>query len=360
METRQSKAKGRNGANPGDDGSDKRSAGLRDVASLAGVSVTTASRALSTPELVSETTMVRIRAAVRQLGYMPNSAARALRSRRTKLIGTIVTTLDHAICASLVETLQAKLHAGGYSLVVTSSEFDLGAELEQARILVERGVQALVLLGDEHSPKLYELMERNRIPFVNTYVFKPDRPYSCVGFDNALAGEQIASHLVQLGHQHIAMIAGIQKENDRARDRAAGVKRELSRCGLNLRSELFCEKKYNIDAGREGLRQLLRSGLPISAVICGSDVLAFGVLAECRSLKIKVPEELSITGFDDLEFAPHLDPPLTTIRVPAEEMGTRAAEYVIECLESEANVQHTHLEATLILRGTTAPPQPSN
>ncbi len=156
------------------------------------------------------------------------------------------------------------------------------------------------------------------------------------------------------------MIAGIQKENDRARDRAAGVKRELSRCGLNLRSELFCEKKYNIDAGREGLRQLLRSGLPISAVICGSDVLAFGVLAECRSLKIKVPEELSITGFDDLEFAPHLDPPLTTIRVPAEEMGTRAAEYVIECLESEANVQHTHLEATLILRGTTAPPPPSN
>jgi LacI family transcriptional regulator, galactose operon repressor len=103
---------------------------------------------------------------------------------------------------------------------------------EQARVLVGRGVQALVLLGDEHSPKLYELMERNRIPFVNTSVFKPDRPYSCVGFDNALAGEKIASHLVQLAHQNIAMIAGIQKENDRARDRAAGVKRELSRCGL--------------------------------------------------------------------------------------------------------------------------------
>ena len=300
--------------------------------------------------------MSRIQAAIRQLGYMPNSAARALRSRRTKLIGTIVTTLDHAICASLVEALQAKLHAGGYSLVVTSSEFDPRAELEQARILVERGVEALVLLGDHHRLELYELMERKQIPFINTYAFKPDRPYSCVGFDNTLAGEKIASYLVQLGHQKIAMIAGIQKENDRASDRATGVKRELSRNGLSLRNELFCEKRYSIEAGREGLRELLRAEIPFTAIICGSDVLAFGVLAECRALKIKVPEKLSITGFDDLEFAPHLTPPLTTIRVPKQEMGVRAAEYVIRCLESESSVQHINLEASLILRETTAPP----
>jgi LacI family transcriptional regulator len=356
MERRTPKAADQNGAHLVDPKSAKRTAGLREVASLAGVSVTTASRALSTPELVSDSTMLRIQAAIHKLGYLPNSAARALRSRRTKLIGAIVTTLDHAICASLVETLQAKLHARGYSLVVTSSEFDPRVELEQARVLVERGVEALVLLGDHHRPELYELLARTQIPFINTYAFKPERPYSCVGFDNAVAGEKIASHLVQLGHQEIAMIAGIQKENDRASDRVLGVKRELSRSGLNLRSGLFCEKPYSIEAGREGFRQLLRTDFPFTAIICGSDVLAFGVLAECRALKIKVPEKLSITGFDDLEFAAHLSPPLTTIRVPAEEMGSRAAEYAIRCLESEISVQHIHLEATLILRATTAPP----
>ena len=356
MERRSAKAGDRNGDNLINRKSSNRSAGLREVASLAGVSVTTASRALLNPELINESTMIRIQAAIRQLGYMPNSAARALRSRRTKLIGTIVTTLDHAICASLVEALQAKLHAGGYALVVTSSEFDIRAELEQARTLVERGVEALVLVGDHHRPELYELMARRQIPFINTYAFRPDRPYSCVGFDNAVAGEKVASHLVQLGHKKIAMIAGIQKENDRASDRATGVKRELSRSGLNLRNELFCEKPYIIEAGREGLRDLMRAEIPFTAIICGSDILAFGVLAECRALKIKVPEKLSIAGFDDLEFAPHLFPPLTTIRVPAEEMGIRAAEYVIRCLETEASVQHIHLEATLILRETTAPP----
>ena len=123
-----------------------------------------------------------------------------------------------------------------------------------------------------------------------------------------------------------------------------------------MQSELFCEKPYSIEAGREGFRQLLRAEVPFTAVICGSDVLAFGVLAECRALKVKVPDKLSITGFDDLEFAAHLTPPLTTIRVPAGEMGSRAAEYVINCVEAGTSIQHIHLEATLILRETTAPP----
>jgi LacI family transcriptional regulator, galactose operon repressor len=334
---------------------DGRTAGLREVALLARVSVTTASRALSTPGLVSNKTMARIRAAIQKLGYRPNSAARALRSRRTKLIGTIVPTLAHSIAARQVESLQSRLHDEGYGLVVTSSEYDLAAEFEQGQALVERGIEALVLLGDEHSPDLYQLLHRIKLPFINTYVYKPQRSYSCVGFDNELTGEKIANHLIQLGHTRIGMIAGVRAGNDRATDRVIGVQRELKRHGLELSEQWFCEKRYQIVAGREAFRQIYQHSPKPTAIICGTDVLAFGILSECKALGIRVPQDLSVTGFDDLEFAAHLDPPLTTVRIPAEEMGLRAAEYVIQCLERQPVIEHIYLEASLILRSTTGP-----
>jgi LacI family transcriptional regulator len=328
---------------------------LSDIAREARVSTTTASRVFSTPEKVRPEIILRVQAVAEKLGYLPNSAARALRSRRTRMVGAIIPTLNHAIYAKEVESLNNRLRHSGYSLVITTSDYRLDSELEQARILLERGIEALVLVGDEHDPKLYRLVADQEVPYINTYVYKPEQRHACVGFDNRLAGRKLANHLIDLGHRTIGMIGGISYHNDRARERILGVREALLENGLELPGRLLTEKPYDIASGREALRYMLAASQPPTAIVCGSDVLAFGALAECQAIGLRVPDQLSIVGFDNLEFAAHLTPPLTTIEVPAEKMGERAADFLIRQLAGDRQLEFIELEANLILRGTTSP-----
>ena len=271
------------------------------------------------------------------------------------MVGAIIPTLNHAIYAKEVESLNNRLRHSGYSLVITTSDYRLDSELEQARILLERGIEALVLVGDEHDPKLYRLVADQEVPYINTYVYKPEQRHACVGFDNRLAGRKLANHLIDLGHRTIGMIGGISYHNDRARERILGVREALLENGLELPDQLFTEKPYDIASGREALRYMLAATQPPTAIVCGSDVLAFGALAECQAIGLRVPDQLSIVGFDNLEFAAHLTPPLTTIEVPAEKMGERAADFLVRQLAGDLQLEFIELEANLILRGTTSP-----
>ncbi|HEX7387298.1 MAG TPA: LacI family DNA-binding transcriptional regulator [Castellaniella sp.] len=329
---------------------------LKDVAAAAGVSVTTASRALSDPKKVQADTLTRIMAAVRQLGYLPNSAARALRSRRTRLIGAVLPTLNYAIYSLQIKALQNTLNQHGYSLVVTASGYSSLEEMHQARTLIERGVEGLVLIGSAHHPDLNTLLENQEIPSVDTYVYGAHSRGPCVGFNNAKVSAKAIGYLIDLGHRHIAMVAGVTRDNDRAGGRVQGVKAELAAHGLSLPPQHLIEKPYTIAAGREALRALLTTQPRPTAVFCASDVLAFGVLIECSHQGIDVPKHLSVIGFDNLEFCAHLPPGMTTINVPAEAMGEGAARYLIAKLSGSAVEPQVELEANLIIRGTTAPP----
>lgn len=330
---------------------------LSDVAAAARVSVTTASRALSAPGKLSGETLGRVRAAVARLGYVPNGAARALRSRRTRLIGTVLPTLDYAIYSRQIEALQRTLGEGGYSLLVTSSGYSQTEELRQARTLLERGVEGLVLIGGSHHPELITLLEEQDVPSVDTYIYHPGGARSCIGFDNVAVVAKAINHLADLGHTRIAMVAGITRHNDRAGGRVAGVKVALKKQCLSLPPEYLVEKPYTIAAGREALRTLFSGKTPPTAVFCASDVLAFGVLVECAGQGINVPAQLSVVGFDNLEFCAHLPPGMTTIEVPAAAMGVGAARHLIARLSGGANEpEQVELEANLILRGTTSPP----
>jgi LacI family transcriptional regulator, galactose operon repressor len=273
------------------------------------------------------------------------------------MVGAIIPTLNHAIYAKEVESLNNRLRHSGYSLVITTSDYRLDSELEQARILLERGIEALVLVGDEHDPKLYRLVADQEVPYINTYVYKPEQRHACVGFDNRLAGRKLANHLIDLGHRTIGMIGGISYHNDRARERILGVREALLENGLELPDQLLTEKPYDIASGREALRYILGASRRPTAIVCGSDVLAFGALAECQAIGLRVPDRLSIVGFDNLEFASHLTPPLTTIEVPAEKMGERAADFLVRQLAGDRQLEFIELEANLILRGTTCPPR---
>ena len=328
---------------------------LADVARHAGVSTATVSRTLSRPDKVRPEMRERVRASVRALGYVPDGAARALASRRSNTIGAVIPTLDNAIFARGVEALQQRLSEAGYPLLLASSEYDFEREMMHVEKLVERGIDGLMLIGQDRHPRLYDLLAFKDIPYVNAWIYEAGGIHPSIGFDNHRAAAHIASYLMDIGHRRIAMVAGVGATNDRARARVAGAGQALAGRGLVLGGRDLAESRYDIAEGRLALRRLMDQPVPPTAVICGNDVLAFAALFEARALGIAVPEALSIVGFDDLELARHVEPPLTTMQVPSTEMGRRAAEYLLARIAGEAAAS-VELEVDLIVRGTTAPP----
>ncbi len=199
--------------------------GIRAVAARAGVSTASVSRALNNPDAVSPELRKRVAEAVQAIGYIPHASARALSSRRTRTLGAIIPTIDNTMFARGISTLQKYLSSVGYMLLLTTSGYDLDMELEQAQNLVSRGVDGLVLRGDSHHPALHKMLADKGIPFINVGVYRPDRPYPCVGTDNAAAAYRAAMHVVELGHRKIGIISALQRNNDRASARVDGFRR---------------------------------------------------------------------------------------------------------------------------------------
>lgn len=328
---------------------------LLDVAARAGCSTASVSRVLNQPDLVRESLRARVQAAMAELGYVPNSAARALRSRRTHIMGIVIPTLGYAIYARLVEGLQRRLQTLGYSLLVATSEYDLVEEEQRARLLIERGVEGLVLVGETHRPELYRHLEASSTPYVNTYVYRDAISRPCVGFDNRVATSRITEFLLGLGHRSFGVISAITAGNDRAAERVAGVRATLERRGLALPSSSVYERPYSIASGREGFRYLMGTQRPPTAIVCGNDVLAIGALIEARASNVSVPGAVSVVGFDNLELAANVEPPLTTLDVPAGEMGERAADFLAARVSGQSVLPSIHVEPRLIVRGTTGP-----
>jgi len=337
-------------------GSNGRAAKLSDVAELAQVSTATVSRALTCPGKVKPATAARIRQAVQALGYVAHGAARALASKRTHTIGAVIPTLDNAIFANTAHALQKTLDEAGYTLLIASHEFDAEVEARVTQALVERGVDGLVLLGATHHPSVLRMLDTQQIPYVLTWALDAAGRHPCVGFDNRAAAIRIANHLLELGHRDFAMISGVTAGNERASERLEGVRQALAARGIALAPGRVVEKLYTLSAGREGLRDVLRGSPRPTAVVCGNDVLAIGALAECHAQGIAVPREISVTGFDDLEMAAVVTPPLTTVHFPTAELGTYAAQHLLARLAGKPFAARTELPVDLVVRASTAPP----
>ena len=324
------------------------------VAAAAGVSTATVSRALNRPADVRPALRERVERAVAELGYVPNAGARSMMLRRSGTIGAIFPTVDNAIFAKAIGALQRRLSEAGQQLLIATCDYDADAEMRQAVNLVSRGADALALCGTGQRPELLEFLRQRGLPCVHVMTLSDDPTVLNVGFDNAGAMAQAVRYLLDLGHRRIAMLAGITRDNDRAAARLAGVRSALDAAGLKLPANRLAERPYGIAAARDGLRDLMAVHPAPTAVLCGNDVLAFGALLEAQRLGIDVPKALSIVGFDDLELANQLQPPLTTVRVPAEEMWRTAGGRLLAALRGEVVPRRTEVEVALVVRGSTA------
>ncbi|ALM85908.1 LacI family DNA-binding transcriptional regulator [Bordetella sp. N] len=326
----------------------------RDVARAAGVSVATVSRVLNGNSKVADALREEVSAAAQRLGFTPNAGARALATQRSNSIGAVIPTIENVNFSAGLAALQRRVNQAGYTLLLASSNYDHEEELRQVRALSAYGLAGLMLVGAQRLPQVYELLEAKRIPYVNGWVL--DDAHPCVGFDNIAVGSTLADYLLDLGHKDFGIIAQPSGISDRSAGRIAGVRLALASRGLALPQERLIDRTLNLSDGQLALRTLMSSRNPPTAIICGSDTIAFGALVEARKMGIRVPEALSITGINDNEFAAHLTPPLTTIRLPSAEIGERSADYLLSRINGQEIASSTPVEFSLVVRESTAPP----
>lgn len=330
---------------------------LEDVAAEAKVSTATVSRCLNTPERVADSTRARILQTVADLGYTPNFGAKALASRRTNTIGAIIPTMANAIFARALEALQETLAPAKATLLLASSYYDPEIEEQQIRAMIARGADGLLLIGKDRSEKVYEFLEQRKIPFVIAWTHSDNSKYSCVGFDNVAAAEELTALAIRLGHREFAIIAASQENNDRSRDRVTGIKRALANADLPFSKNSVFHAPYSITAAGKAFQDLIKAKPETTVVICGNDVQAVGVIKMAQSMGIDVPGDLSVTGFDNLEITTVIEPAITTVQVPHKEMGQKAAEVLLQTMNSGSDAKRIKLPTHIIERDSLSAPK---
>ncbi len=338
-------------------GSDRsRRVGVRRIAELTGVSIATVSRTFNTPEKVRPEVRRRIEDAAARIDYAPNSAAKALSLSHHFRIGAAIPSIDNAIFARFVEALGDTLRDAGYALSLGMYEYDQEREFEVVRSLIASGVDGLALSGAERTQGTRDLLATKAVPHVLTSILDPGPGRCAVGYDNALGGYMAAEHLLTLGHRRFAVIAGETDINDRAGLRPHGVETALADWGVCLPPRAVKRQVFTIRNGRTALRELAAVAPEATAVICGNDVLAVGALFEAQAGGLRIPEDLSIIGFDGIDLAREIEPPLATVAVPCDEMGRRAARTLLSKIADPNFAVTIRLELELVAGRSVAGP----
>jgi len=332
-----------------------RPAVAKDVAERAGVSIATVSRALNGSPKVREETRQAVIKAVAELNFVFNNAARALSTRRFHAVGMIVPSLGNEVFVRAVSSFQRVLRQAGYQVVLASADYDLDTELQEASFLMRRGIDGLILVGGTHRRGLYEIAEHHGVPLVQSFVLSPNH-YS-VGFDNRSAAMRATRYLIGMGHRRIAVVTGTRHDNDRSGPRAEGMRLALAEIGVTLPAEHDIVVSSGVVAGRDAMRQL--AALPAeqrpTAILCGTDEIALGVMSEAVAHGLMVPTDLSVIGFNDSSFASVISPALTTMRVDADRIGRVAGETLLSILQGQTPVRATAIDPELLVRNTVAP-----
>jgi LacI family transcriptional regulator len=328
---------------------------IHDIAREAGVSVATVSRTFSHPNRVRDATREQILAVCEKHHFVADAMARSLARRRSGFLAVIIPSLYNSIYAASTQAIQSAAEAAGYTVLIGVSEFSKAREGQLIRQFVERRVEGLILTGADREHGAQELILRNQIPSVITWLVPQRGLLPWVSFDNFGAAAAVVDHLAELGHRRIALVCGRTDVNDRALARRRGFEARMNERRLPFRADDIQECEFDFTEGRKAMRGLLNRAEAPSAVFCANDIIAVGALYECQQLGRRVPEDMSIVGFDDLPLAQYVFPQLTSVRVPAAEMGAQAVELLLGLIAGNRSRSRT-LRTEIVARGTTAAP----
>jgi len=309
----------------------KKAPTLIDVAKLAGVSPISVSRTLNQPELVSPEIQQKVREAVAQTGYLPNKLAGSLASRSSRLVALVVPTIANAVFADTVQAITDALARAGYQTLLGLSAYDIQQEELLLTTILGSRPDGIILIGTQHTAETRRRLQQSLIPVVETWDLTPDPIDTLVGFSHSHVGQVVGEYLLAKGHR---CFASISANDQRAVRRFGGFMAALREAGIDNLASRTVEAPARFQQGREQLAELLDNGESFTAVYCSTDTIAHGVISEALHRGLRVPEDLAVVGFGNLDFAAHTHPSITSVAVKGEEIGVLAAEALIAKMTS--------------------------
>ncbi len=314
----------------------QRTVTMKDVADKAGVSVMTVSRAFKQHASVGEETRKRILQIAEDLGYMFDSTAANLRSQRTGFVAVSIPSINNANFADTLGALSQVLKAAELQVLLGYSNYDIHEEEEIVEQFLRRRPEAMVLTGGRHTERTRQLLFRARIPVIETWDL-PENPIDhVVGFSNAATMHDLVEHLIRTGRKRIAFIGGDTDGDTRGADRRRGFIRAMSEQGLPTDRLIGAgEPPISMREGAGAMARLLQEFPDTEAVICVSDLSAFGALTECARKGVKVPDDIAIAGFGAYDISSICVPTLTTIDPHPADIGRRTGELIVSLLRGE-------------------------
>ncbi len=331
---------------------------IKDVARAAQVSTATVSRVLKQARSVRPTTRARVLKAVAEVNYSPNIIARNLRRQETRSIFLVVRDMHNPFYLEVFRGVEAEARALGYNVLMGNTEDSVAREREYFQMLKTRYADGMILMTGKLPADIYTTLGAAYPPVVVASEYFPELDLPTVRIDNIKAATAAVRHLICLGHRRIAHITGPTPEV-LSLDRHQGYLQALDEAGISVDPRLSVRGNFTIDSGHRACRELTNHKPMPTAIFCSNDEMAMGAINELRSLGLRVPEAVSVVGFDDIIFAGAFHPPLTTIQQPRQDMGKAAMRLLSDLLAGRpVSPEPIMMPTELIVRGSTAPPAP--
>lgn len=336
--------------------SSSRATSIRQVARQAGVSIATVSRALTTPDKVSDKTLKKVLAQVERSRYKPNLLARNFRSKRAFSIVVLVPNIANPFFAEIIRGIEQVAQQHGYAVLLGDTEGREDREAYYVGLVETRQADGLIQLHPRLPRAARGANGTLDIPLVNACEYIEDAPCPRVGIDNAAAAREMTSYLLGLGHRRIGVVLG-PDSSPLTSERLRGYKLALRSAKIPADDTLIAQGDFTMSSGKAAAEQLFKTRQPPTVIFCFNDEMALGAIRFLKSTGRCVPQDVSVVGFDDIEFASFCDPPLTTIEQPTREIGNKAMSLLFDMLNGSKPEPTMHtLPIKLIVRDSAAPP----
>jgi LacI family transcriptional regulator, repressor for deo operon, udp, cdd, tsx, nupC, and nupG len=326
---------------------------IEDVAKLAGLSRTTVSRVINNHPYVSEDKKLLVLNAMKQLGYVPNSSARSLRIQKTDMIALLIPRVTNPFYSKLIESMEMSAADHGYQLIVCQTRYKPELELNYLNLLKTKQVDGVILASIQNDWKTIESYLKYG-PIVLCNDFDENAKVPMVRLDQEYGGYMAARHLIEAGHQRIAYCTGGYRSNV-AKYREQGFRRALHEAGIEFEETLAFRHASHIEDGKAVFRKIMEMNQPPTAVFCGGDEVAAGMISEAKKYGWSIPEDLAVVGFDNQVIAELVEPGITTVHQPVNQMAQKAMDVMIEKIKTKQYKQREVYEfpLKLIVRGST-------
>lgn len=325
---------------------------IKDIARMARVTHPTVSRALRYSPLVHPRTAERIRKIASEAGYQASAVARGLVMRRTRTIGLVVTTIADPFISGVVRGAEQTARDLGYNVMLADSNADPVREQKIVQSFAEQRLDGIIVTSSRVGALYLPMLEAMRVPIMLVNNQYPGSFVHAVMIANIEGTRAVVRHLIELKHRRIAYI-GDQFGYQSDVERMSGYREALEAARIPVQPELVVHGDSRTEAGARAMNQLLNLDRPPTAVCCYNDMTALGAMHAIYARGLRVPEDISVTGFDDLFFAPFTHPPLTTVRQPVHRMGQLAMENLAKLISGEESVAQVRIEAELVIRQST-------